>query len=415
MEFDLNKILEYTKRESVPSHYSVSQLNEDINCSDLNLSPAYQREYVINEKIASTFIESVFLGCVIPEVILIEVTEDGRLEVLDGKQRITSLVNYLNNKFYLKGLQEECGLNGYYYRDLPVELQRAFRNFSLNAQVIRYVKDMKYKSNLFARINIGNKKLTNQEVRNCIYRGPFIEMLKRLSSDNEVNLILPQDKRYQRQEFILKLMAIEDFFPNLNSLVVVSINKFIEKNRYISKENEEKLENHFKTNMLLLNKIAVNIAFFNKKIKKTDIQSIYIVLSLFCDGSKVDSHINKIAEIIYHTITEDDNYKMKGAEVKKTQTRDVVVAKILALIKNIGDSLDVFKKDIDYNSIIEKTNAWIIEMSRKRTGVYCSICGEKIGNIEDSSLTIENGYTFKNNSLLSHTKCYEEIYYLGEC
>ena len=83
----------------------------------LDTKPIYQREYVIDKKKASKLIESVILGIPIPSVFLCE-ENDGSLSVIDGQQRLTSFIKYLNNEYPLENLKELPFFNNKRFRDL---------------------------------------------------------------------------------------------------------------------------------------------------------------------------------------------------------------------------------------------------------------------------------------------------------
>ncbi|TKB30254.1 MAG: DUF262 domain-containing protein, partial [Mesorhizobium sp.] len=83
--------------------------------------PEYQRSLAWNEEQSSYFIESLILRVPVPPVFLYDV--EGRLEIVDGSQRIRSLVRYLRDGFALRGLEKLDILNGYHFADLPPSVQ----------------------------------------------------------------------------------------------------------------------------------------------------------------------------------------------------------------------------------------------------------------------------------------------------
>ena len=108
---------------------------------------------------------------------------EDRYEVIDGQQRITSLIRYLKNEYALNGLQELNELNGKYYKDLPKDIQKKLKSSSLSTiSLLKQSTDLKYE--IFARLNQGAVKLNPQELRNCIYRGSFNKMLDDIAANN---------------------------------------------------------------------------------------------------------------------------------------------------------------------------------------------------------------------------------------
>ena len=103
--------------------------------------PEYQREFVWDEDRQSKFIESVLLGLPIPYILTADtISEDektgkiestGRLEVVDGTQRLRTLVFFIQNKLVLRNLELLKDLNGFKYDNLLKSRQRKFLNSSI--------------------------------------------------------------------------------------------------------------------------------------------------------------------------------------------------------------------------------------------------------------------------------------------
>ncbi|HDZ9536016.1 TPA: DUF262 domain-containing protein, partial [Vibrio cholerae] len=72
--------------------------------------PEYQREFVWHEVGQSALIESIVLGLPIPVIFLAE-NSDGRLEIVDGSQRIRTIVSFISNELSLVGLKKLKNLN----------------------------------------------------------------------------------------------------------------------------------------------------------------------------------------------------------------------------------------------------------------------------------------------------------------
>ena len=88
-ELDAKKVFTDTK------DYPLSIIKEMFDDGDIIPQPDYQRDYIMDEKKASKLIESVLLRIPIPTVYLCE-ESDGTLSIIDGQQRLTSFVKFLN-------------------------------------------------------------------------------------------------------------------------------------------------------------------------------------------------------------------------------------------------------------------------------------------------------------------------------
>lgn len=137
----------FTQTKDLP----ISTIKDMFDEGDIIPQPTYQRDYVMDDKQASKLIESILIQIPIPTVYLCE-ENDGRLSVIDGQQRMTSIVRFLKNEFALKGLEELKSLNKKYFKDLDKVMQRTIKTTTLNSIVIlKESQELKYE--IFARLN----------------------------------------------------------------------------------------------------------------------------------------------------------------------------------------------------------------------------------------------------------------------
>ena len=155
----------------------------------INLRPEYQRRSVWDIPKRSLFIESLLLNIPIPPIFLFEQALS-RYEVMDGQQRLNSVADFYENGFPLRGLEKWSELNGLRYRDLPETLQRGLDRRRISATVLlaESTKKKEFSQNdvrklVFERLNTGGQTLNAQELRNCLYAGPFNDKLTKLASD----------------------------------------------------------------------------------------------------------------------------------------------------------------------------------------------------------------------------------------
>ena len=103
--------------------FSLSTIREMFDEGDLITDPDYQRDFMYTQKQASKLIESMLIGIPIPTVYLCQ-ENDETWSVIDGQQRITSFVFYLENKFSLSGITELKEINGLYFKDMDKTLKK---------------------------------------------------------------------------------------------------------------------------------------------------------------------------------------------------------------------------------------------------------------------------------------------------
>lgn len=177
----------------VPESASVFQLKRkrDKTPSLLKLDPDFQRlGNVWNAKQKSELIESIIMGIPLP---LIYVKEDDRgvYIIVDGRQRLTTLFQFMNNEFPLQKLSVLKGLNDAYFSEMSDSYvkhdkylsqahQSKVEDCPLTLHVIKPPTPDRVTFDLFDRVNRGGTRLNNQEMRNAIYQGEATKLLNKL-------------------------------------------------------------------------------------------------------------------------------------------------------------------------------------------------------------------------------------------
>jgi hypothetical protein len=109
---------------------------------------------------------------------------EGRLEIIDGQQRLTTLVNFVTNKFPLRRLHAMSSLNHKFFRELSEQHQEKILDTPIRSIVIDAGRNTELRYEVFERLNRGSMQLNEQELRNCVYRGPFNDLLAELERDS---------------------------------------------------------------------------------------------------------------------------------------------------------------------------------------------------------------------------------------
>ncbi|MGI4859129.1 MAG: DUF262 domain-containing protein [Janthinobacterium lividum] len=183
--------------------------------------PEYQREFVWDEIRQSRLIESVTLGLPIPIIFLAE-DKNGRLEIVDGSQRIRTLAAFLTNELSLTGLDKLTLLNGVKFEELPSSRKRKINNTAMRMIVLSDTANEEVRNDLFERINRGSDLLRNMEKRKGIYRGPFNDFIYDECAKNQTLIRLsPLHKsvknRQEYEELVLRFFALGDQYPNFKT------------------------------------------------------------------------------------------------------------------------------------------------------------------------------------------------------
>lgn len=207
------QILDQSKRiEFYLTEYSVELLANKMRDGELYI-PAYQREDTWEERRKSRFIESILMGLPIPFLFFWE-RSDGKLEIVDGSQRLRTIQQFILGDFRLGDLETLSLLSGFRFRDLPESRQRKTKNRSIRGIILNEHADEQARFDLFERINTGSKIANKAEVRRGALSGPFINMVIELAKDSSFAALAPvpkpQENMREREELVTRFFAYGD-------------------------------------------------------------------------------------------------------------------------------------------------------------------------------------------------------------
>jgi len=202
--------------------------------------PDYQREFAWDKARQSKFIESVLIGLPIPYIFVADVGDkvenEGRLEIVDGSQRIRTLAAFTQDRLILEGLHKLEKLNGFRFSDLPLSRQRRFNRRTIRMIELTEKADEEVRRDIFERINTGSEELNDMEKRRGIQQGAMLEFLEECARHPLLAELAPLSKsdvmRREREEFVLRFFAYLNEYKNFAH----SVNKFL--NDYLKKMNE---------------------------------------------------------------------------------------------------------------------------------------------------------------------------------
>lgn len=167
--------------------YSIFELLRKYDKDKISLDPSFQRNFVWSKKQMSELIESVIMGIPLPLIYLAE-NKDGKMIVVDGRQRLTTFFGFLKNGFKLDKLKILPGLNGKDFKALERDFPKyaaAVEDYQLIIQVIKYPTPDRVRFDIFDRVNRGGTPLNKQEMRNALYQGRATELLESITKSEE--------------------------------------------------------------------------------------------------------------------------------------------------------------------------------------------------------------------------------------
>ena len=278
------KLSDEVKKHSKEVHTTEMKMSigEIINIyrdEEIIIRPEFQRLFKWDIYQKSRFIESILIGIPIPSI-FVQQDENGLWEVIDGLQRISTILQFVGE---LQGEKPEAlvktkflpSLEGVYFKKFndieksleeknifPKDVQLVFKRVPLNIVVIKRESDPTTKYELFDRLNSGGTNLTEQEIRNAIFliEKPFaVKFIHKLSKyEDFINSITLSEKDISNaydQEIVLRFLAYIEV-PNKFIEYGNSVKDFLD--NYLRKDVKEEtlavLEEKFKKFFSFMNK-----------------------------------------------------------------------------------------------------------------------------------------------------------------
>lgn len=209
-----SQVVEQSKRiEFYLTEYSVELLAAKMQNGDFEV-PNYQREFTWEPERKSRFLESVLMGLPIPFLFFWESPETGKLEIVDGSQRLRTIEAFVLGEFELGELEKLSLLEGFRFQDLPVSRQRKMKNRSIRGIVLNEHADEQARFDVFERINTGSKIANVAEIRRGALGGKFLDLVIQLANDAVFVQLAPvSDKKVKergREELVTRFFAYGD-------------------------------------------------------------------------------------------------------------------------------------------------------------------------------------------------------------
>lgn len=263
---------------------SIGELVNMYEQQELIIHPEYQRLFRWTDTQKTALIESILLGIPIPPIFVAE-DENGVWEVVDGLQRLSTIVSFFgklradnlkneanlfddesddeiinnNNKWTLEEGDILKSLEGFNVDTLPLKYVLNIKRSVFRVEILRGQSRVTMKYELFKRLNSNGSKLTAQEIRNAIYRGidssvnKLVEQLSKNTAFIELTSLTKQKKKeLYDQELVLRFMAFYDKNTEINSNTGKILDDFMERSVNDNQFDCEMYEAIFKQTMSLL-------------------------------------------------------------------------------------------------------------------------------------------------------------------
>lgn len=405
---------------------------------ELDPRPSFQRGYVWDRNRATKLIESILLHVPIPLIYTAE-EEDGREVVIDGQQRLTSCFSFIEGffpptasdlersksghevkkrPFRLGKMKILTELEGKSYNQLPENLKKTLDRYGL--QIIKISKeshpDVKFE--IFERLNTGSVALADQEIRNCIYRGPYNDLICELANLDNFRKALglsAEAKRMQDVEMVLRFLAFNDkTHLNYNVKMKSFLNGHMRDNRYLAAERASAFRAAFANACDLAYTVFGDKAFrrfslgtarnpnggWERAVNKALYDCVMFWFARYEKRQIIDRK-DAIREAMIKLCLEDaafnDSITLGTGDIGRVKTR----------FEHWGNSL---KDIIDLSSNERRLFTYKEKQDLFEIDRTCAICGQRIEALDDASVDhkiafSKGGATSLENAQLSHRYC----------
>lgn len=302
----------------------------------LDMKPDFQRNTVWSNKQKSYLIDTILRGYPIPEIYMQEIIyESGESEylIVDGKQRITSILEFMDDKFKLdkKDSPEWANLK---FSELRREEKKIFYEYNFVIRLLPEMQEDEIRS-IFQRLNRNVASLNSQELRQATYWGEFITLINKIASmdiwskidifsSNDIRRML--DAEYISELVVAMLHGLQNKKDKLDDYYKIYEEEFNEKDKIFDEFN------------YVLKRIVDLIPNINETRwnKKTDFYTLFLVLyNHISDLELIDNNVlgDKLMNFAKYIDELQDT-----ANYNETQTYD---ENILIYSKNIRASSDL--------------------------------------------------------------------------
>lgn len=226
---------------------TVDELVRRVGKKRIEIAPVYQRQFRWDPVRQSRLVESLMLGIPVPPLFMatnLAPDKQNKWEVVDGLQRLLTLVNFTGNEetrqaaklkdppLRLTELDKLTELEGVTFADLAEDIRTTLEDRPVKIIVLNDKSDLQVRFDLFERLNTGGIALTDQEVRECVFRGAFMDILSTLSQTEEFRKVVCLPKAGWKdgtpEDYVLRFFAFLDRYQQFDHSVKDFLNAFAE-------------------------------------------------------------------------------------------------------------------------------------------------------------------------------------------
>ena len=331
---------------------SAFQLFRKYNNGIIKLDPEFQRQGVWNPKQKSELIESIIIGIPLP-ILYIKENKDGNWILIDGRQRLSTIFDFMDNKFSLSNLTILKEFNGSKFSEeveaklnptskhkdfIDSNIRGKIEDVNLVLHIIKEPTPERLTYDLFDRVNRGGTRLNNQEMRNAIYQGSSTKFLKALSKIESFQLATSYIPVSRMKDRYLVLRAIAFYLwkkkiskENNGSLIEYrsDLEDFLSKSMKFLNQYSfdiETLDSDQYTLSQMQSKIIVSNDLYSKLLYSFDkaMENAYNLFGDDCFRLPKDGKIRRpinmalVEVLVYFFIELEEEFPLKRLQIKQS-------------------------------------------------------------------------------------------------
>jgi hypothetical protein len=272
---------------------------------------------------------------------------DGKWEIVDGLQRVSTILSYFGtlknspdkNNWALSEGDLIKNLSGFRYEQLTTKIQLNIKRFVCRIEILNWNSTIDVRYELFNRLNTGGTQLSDQEIRNCIFRGTsrkINDYLKEMASNADfielINISEAQIEELYLEELVLRFSSLYEAWDR----VEMSINFFMTEFMKAAVENDSlDVVKHKEIFVRTINLLKI----FDNKIFRFDkagfSTSLYDAITIGI-SKNLDYYENNMGEILkrIERLKNNTDFRKYTGSAANSQSR----------VKNrIKTALDIFR------------------------------------------------------------------------
>jgi hypothetical protein len=369
---------------------TISWFNQQNQMKTLDLKASFQRNAVWSPGAQAYLIDTLIRKLPIPKIYLRVVTDEKgstTYQVVDGKQRLTAIFRFLDDKIILQDkYSKDIGLGGKRFTDLPVDMRGNLFKYDMSVEELHDATRPEIKD-MFARLNRTGAKLNGQELRHAANEGDFIQLAEEIAEDSYWGNI----KMFGTQQIrrMLDIEYVSELLMMVHESKIIDrkkgLDKFYADNEVMGDVEKKQLKSNFQKILGYMKKIVDDRS--TRFVNKGDFYSLFYTLSHFLTSNYVFDKIvlDKFKQTLaYLTVNVSQRSVIQRLVEYNNSTQQAVDSfqsrnLRFEVLKDILEPMMNEKKDSKRNfTLLQKQIIWNMSPDKR-----CGICDKKVGNFDD--------------------------------